>query len=204
MRSEYPEKAQAVLARLSTLEMTPERLMKIGAFIVTYGLFETSLERALWSIRGVNVEGVRPFTEALSSSDWLKMLGEGSPGLSSGCNFVLREASIVAADLAEYRHSIIHGQLIAVGGAPWFLRNPAWHGEKRRKPTGDASTEEPMLDLAIASASTLFSVVRNAESVMSDPESQRSIEKLKPDIIQAKSYANELRHAAYLRNHEKY
>jgi hypothetical protein len=61
-----------------------------------------------------------------------------------------------------------------------------------------------MLDLTIASASTLFSVVRNAESVMSDPESQRSIEKLEPDIIQAKSYANELRHAAYLRNHEKY
>lgn len=102
--------------------------MKIGAFIVTYGLFETSLERALWSIRGVDVEGVRPFTEALSSSDWLKMLGEGSPGLSPGCNLVLREASIVAADLAEYRHSIIHGQLIAVGGAPWFLRNPLGMG----------------------------------------------------------------------------
>lgn len=187
MPPNYPEQAQAVLTRLFVLDLTPERLMKIGAFIVTYGLFETSLERAIWSLKGMDVKGIRPFTEKLSSNDWLKKLGEGNPELSDECNLVLQEAAVAAVDLADYRHSIVHGQLIAVGGAPWFLRNPAWHGEKRNKPPGDASTEEPLLDLAIVSASTLYKVVRSAETAITNPEAQDSIEQLLDDVRHEKA-----------------
>jgi hypothetical protein len=57
------EQSQRVLAKLRSLELSPDTLMKIGAFVVTYGLFETRLERALWALTETDVAGVRPLTE---------------------------------------------------------------------------------------------------------------------------------------------
>ncbi|MDA8455294.1 hypothetical protein M4R22_11030 [Acidovorax sp. GBBC 3334] len=202
--TQYHEQSQAVLSRLFALNLTPDRLVKIGAFVVSYGLFETSLERALWVLKEENVSGKRPFTEPLSSADWFKKFGEGNPALSPKCNAVLKASSEAAIDLADYRNSLVHGQLVAIGGAPWFIRNPAWDGEKRKKSPGDAHTEEPMLDLAIAAASTLFAVSRNAAKALQDREAHHAIEALEKDVHHAKSYANELRYAAVLWNSEKY
>lgn len=202
--TQYHEQSQAVLARLFASNLTPDRLLKIGAFVVSYGLFETSLERALWALTETSVSGVRPFTEKLPSAAWFNKFGEGNPALSPKCNAVLKVASESAADLADYRHSLVHGQLVAIGGAPWFIRNPAWHGEQRSKRAGDAHTEEPMLDLAIAAASTLFSVSLNAEKALQNQEAREAIEALEKDVQHAKSYANELRYSVELWNSEKY
>ncbi|WP_241212992.1 hypothetical protein, partial [Escherichia coli] len=55
MVKNYEEESFKVISRFIALHLTPERLMKIGAFVVCYGQFETTLERALWTLREIDV-----------------------------------------------------------------------------------------------------------------------------------------------------
>lgn len=145
MTYNYPEKSLAIQASLLRFGLKPDHLLKIGAFIVAYGLFETTLERALWSISEAPVAGVRPFTEKMKSNEQFKMLGEGNPKLSDKCNAVLKIAAQAAEDLNEYRNSLVHGYLIAFEcrGTPSFIKNPVWGDVQRNKPIGDAYIDEP-------------------------------------------------------------
>lgn len=201
----YPEKSLDIQARLFTLGLTPDRLMKVGAFIVAYGLFETTLERALWTLAETDVTGIRPFTEKMKTEDQFKALAAGNPKLTDKCNDVLKLGAVAAADLNEYRNSLVHGHLIAFegGGTPSFLKNPAWHGEKRNKAVGDAYIDEPIQDLVLIAAWTLSVLVRHVESLFTDLEAQRAIEALEDEVRRAKSYASEARHLRVLMNCEK-
>lgn len=206
MPHDYPAESLNIQVRLHTLGLMPDNLRLIGAFIVAYGLFETTLERALWTLSETCVAGVRPFTEKLKSEDQFKMLGEGSPKLSVKCNDVLKAAALAAEDLNEYRNSLVHGYLLALGegSTPSFMKNPTWNGERRNKPVGDAYIDEPMQDLVLIAAWTLFRLVLLVEKSLKDPEAQLSIEALAQDVQRARSYAGEVRHLRHLVNQEKY
>lgn len=204
MVKNYEEESFKVISRFIALHLTPERLMKIGAFVVCYGQFETTLERALWTLREIDVKGVRPFTEKLPSDKWFEYLGNGNDKLSNECNTVLNLASLAAIDLAYYRNSLVHGYLLPLGDKPSFMRNPRWHGELRNKRTGDAYIEEPLLDLAIISGWTLFRVVSLTEKIFEDESAEPSIVMLENEVREARSCTNELRHLRSLMNEEKY
>jgi hypothetical protein len=203
---DYPAKSRDVQACLLSLGLTPDRLMLIGAFITAYGLFETTLERAIWTLTETNVNGVRPFTEKMKAEDQFKCLGEGNPKLSGKCNEILKLAAQAAEDLNEYRNSLVHGYLLSFGpeSAPSFMKNPAWHGVKRNKAVGDAYIDEPFQDLVLIAIWTLFILVRHVEKSLTEPDSQRAIEALGDDVRRAKSFAGEARHLRSLMNHEKY
>lgn len=205
MPYDYPIRSLEIQNRLLSLGLTSEHLGLIGAFIVAYGLFETTLERALWTLKEETISGVRPFTERLNTKSQFVVLAAGSPKLSAECNGVLKIAAIAAEDLNEYRNSLIHGYLISVGdgSTPSFIKNPAWSGEKRKKPVGDAYIHEPFQDLVLIAAWTLFGLVRQVEKSLREPQAQSTIEAMKPDVLQARSYAREARHLRSLMNHEK-
>src|SRR5690349_19745635 len=99
---DFPANSLDIQGRLLSLGLTPERLTLVGAFIVAYGLFETTLERAIWTLAEVDVNGLRPFTEKMKSEDQFERLGEGNPKLSDKCNAVLKVAAEAARDLCEY------------------------------------------------------------------------------------------------------
>lgn len=206
MPENYLEQSRDIQARMSSMGLTLDHLKMIGAFIVAYGSFETTLERALWALTETNVAGVRPFTEKMKSEDQFKALGNGNPKLSAKCNAVLKVAAEVAEDLNEYRNSLVHGHLISFpgGGTPSFMKNPAWHQEKRNKAVGDAYIDEPFQDLVLVAAWTLARLARLVEKSLVEPESQRAIEALEGDVRRARSYAGEARHLRALMNHEKY
>ena len=149
MPNNYEERSALVMGRLFALHLTPDRLMKIGAFVVQYGLFETTLERAVWTLTETDVQGVRPFTEKLNAESMFNAFGAGNAKLSKKCNSVLQAASLTAIDLSNYRNSLMHGYLMPFETNPCFLRNPSWNGEVRKKKPGDAYVGEPLLDLAI-------------------------------------------------------
>ena len=202
----YPEKSLEIQTRLMGLGLMPSHLMLIGSFIVAYGMFETTLERALWTLSERSIKGVRPFTETMPAAETFKMLGEGNPKLSEKCNAVLKVAARAAEDLNDYRNSLVHGYILSFGPdhVPSFLRNPHWHGATgRRKAHGDAFIEEPFQDLVLIAAWSLWRLVRLVEKVFTDPEAQADIESMKDDIDRARSYAREVRHQAALANHEK-
>jgi hypothetical protein len=150
------------------------------------------------------VAGTRPFTEKLKSEDQFKLLGGGNSKLSDKCNAVLKVAALAAEDLNEYRNSLVHGYLLAMGGTPMFMKNPRWHDVKRNKPVGDAYIDEPFQDLVLIAAWTLFKVVKLAEKSLVEPAAQQAIEGMAEEVNRARSYANETRHLCNLMNQEKY
>lgn len=202
---DYPAKSLEIQSRLAWLGLPAERLMLIGAFVVAYGLFETTLERALWTLSETSVAGVRPFTEKMNSESQFKMLGQGNARLSAECNAVLQTAALAAEDLNEYRNSLVHGYLVSFGNykTPWFMKNPAWYDVKRNKQVGDAFVDEPFQDLVLIAAWTLVGVVRLVETVFSKPESEQAIADMKREVEKARSYAAEVRHQRALANMEK-
>ena len=203
---DYPAESIAIKSRLNGLGLKPSNLEMIGSFVVAYGLFETTLERALWSLTETEVAGTRPFTETMSAEKQFKALGNGNPKLSERCNAVLKIAAKAAEDLNEYRNSLVHGYLLSFGegSTPSFMKNPAWYDVKRNKAVGDAYIDEPFQDLVLIAAWTLFKVVQRAEKALVDPAAQRAIEDLAEDVKRARSYANETRHLRTLINSEKY
>lgn len=203
---DYPEKSLDVQARLMMLGLRPNHLMLIGSFIVAYGLFETTLERALWTLTETDVNGVRPFTEKMNSEAQFKRLGEGNPKLSAKCNTILKVAAHAAEDLNEYRNSLVHGYILSFGpdSTPSFMKNPGWHGVKRNKAVGDAYIDEPLQDLVLIAAWTLSGLVLQVEKSLAEPKAQQAIEAMEDDVRRAKSYAGEARHLRALMNHEKY
>ena len=86
MPYDYSARSLGIQARLMMLGLRPNHLMLIGAFSTAYGLFETTLERALWTLSERSIDGVRPFTETMNTEAQFKMLGEGSSKLSDKSN----------------------------------------------------------------------------------------------------------------------
>lgn len=207
MPYDYPAKSLDIQARLMMLGLRPNHLMLIGAFITAYGLFETTLERALWTLSERSIEGTRPFTETMNTAAQFKMLGEGSPKLSDKCNAILKVASRAAEDLNEYRNSLVHGYILSFGpdSVPSFMKNPHCNGATgRKKAVGDAYISEPFQDLVLIAAWNLSGLMRKVEQAFTDLDAQGAIEAMKADIDRAKSYAGEARHLRSLMNHEKY
>ncbi|HDP6975958.1 TPA: hypothetical protein P6389_000237 [Escherichia coli] len=204
MNNNYEDRAALIMGQLFAVHLTPDRLMKIGAFVVQYGLFETTLERAIWTLTETDVQGVRPFTEKLNAESMFSSFGAGNAKLSQKCNAVLQDASLAALDLSNYRNSLMHGYLIPSETNPCFLRNPGWNGEVRNKKSGDAYVGEPLLDLAIISARTLHEVSFHASAVFSDSKNEKRIESLESNVRGARSFASELRYLRSLMNEEKF
>jgi hypothetical protein len=200
----HTKNALVAMERLSNLGLPYPIQQRIGAFAVSWGLFESNLERAVWALQKEDVKGVRPSTDKSQVSDWIAVLENGSGDLTATANEVLRIAAQAAIDLMHYRHALMHGTLVALPGAAFIIRNPKWHGELRKRKSGDAHIEENLLDLAIDSAWVLYRVAMCAEKASGDPEFVLKLEELKPDAQRIKSYANELRHLSALMNHEKY
>ena len=140
--------------RLLTMGFTPRQRGLIGACIGAYGLFETTLERALWTLKEESVADVRPFKEKMNSESQFKLLAAGNVKLSAECNAVLKVAADAAEDLNEYRKSLVHGHLnsFGEGSTPSFKKNPGWHHTKRNKPVGDAYIDEPFQNLVLIAA----------------------------------------------------
>lgn len=202
----YPGVSLAIQDKLEGLGLQPHHLMLMGSFIVAYGMFETTLERALWTLNETSIEGTRPFTENMNTEAKFMMLGAGNPKLSDKCNAVLKVAARAAEDLNEYRNSLVHGYIVSLGPdhVPSFMKNPHWYGASgRKKAVGDAYIDEPFQDLVLIAAWSLWRLVQRVEKVFEDPSAQAAIEELKADIDRAKSYAGEVCHQRSLVNHEK-
>lgn len=203
----YPAKSLDIQARLMMLGLRPNHLMLMGAFITAYGLFETTLERALWALSERSIDGVRPFTETMNTEAQFKMLGVGNSKLSDRSNAILKVAADAAEDLNEYRNSLVHGYILSLGpdSVPNFTKNPRWRGATgRKKALGDAYIDEPIQDLVLISAWNLFALVVQVEKVFTNPDAQRAIETMKDDVDRARSYAGEARYLRSLMNSEKY
>ncbi|MGO2513927.1 hypothetical protein [Marinomonas polaris] len=196
----------ALLATLKVKELgiSIETQQKIGVFAVTWGMFESHLERAVWVLKNEQVEGVRPSTDKSSAHNWIEVLENGRNDLTPKANDVLKTAAIAAKDLMSYRHSLFHGYLVPLGDTAMFIRNPSWHGEVRNRECGDAHLEDNIIDLAIDASWVLFSIIMSITKLNEEPTAIAVIESFENEAKRIRSNANEVRHIAALVNHEKY
>ena len=196
--------ALTAIEKIASLGITVILQQRIGAFAVCLGLFESHLEGAIWKLRNEQVKGVRPSTDKMPVSDWLKLLAKGNDALSANANAVLSVAAIAADNLMDYRHSLFHGTLVGFPDGAFFLRNSQWHGEVRKRPQGDAGVSEELLDMAIETAWILFRVAVAIKQGNLDAALSAQLEAMKAEVKRARSFSGELRHLAILANNEKY
>lgn len=187
-----------VMSLLQKKGFSLDAQLRIGTFAILWGIFETSLESALWILRGENVKGAQPSTDMEKVSDQIKSLDKEWAQLTPEALKVLKHTSKAALDLMEYRHSLMHGVPSPLG----FVRNPRWHGEIRKRKSHVSHIDSNLLDLAIQSGLTLCQALQALQSSPSD--SGAALLALKKDISDARSISNELCHLTELMNHEKY
>ncbi len=91
---------------------------------------------------------------------------------------MLKVAAHAAEDLNEHRNSLVHGYLISFGdgSTPSFMKNPGRHDTNRNRPVGDDYINEPLQDLVLIAARTLFGLVQQMEKPLKDPDAQAAIE----------------------------
>lgn len=174
-------------------------LLRIGAFGVLWTVLESRLEQLVWILTKENVQGTRPTTDKTMVSDWIKIFGKGAEWLTPEANQVLSAASEAAHDLMEYRHALVHGWIVPFPHAPFFVRNPNWNGEHRKRPSNDAHIDENLLEMAISAAATLNDVAATLKAV---PKDSASLAAYGTSVHRAKSMAYELRQLRESVNHE--
>lgn len=192
------------MTKLAGFGFPLEVQQRLGALAVVWGMFETSLEEAIWSLRGEEIHGVRPWTDGKPISAMIDELDRDWLQLPEDARAVIRAGARTARDLMEYRHSIFHGWLLPSPAMPAFIRNPRWHGEQRKRASHDAHVSENLLDMAIDCAWTLCQVTRKTKAACGDQAAIPALVALKADVTRAKSSASELRNLTSLMNHEKY
>jgi hypothetical protein len=202
---DHNERSAQILAQMAGWGFPPDIQQRIGVLAVVWSIFESNLETTLWALRGEKMDGIRPSTDKNPQvSDWIKRLGTSWSHLPTEAQEVLRVASLAAHDLMEYRHTLVHGWLLPSPTMPTSIRNPRWHGEKRKRPSHDAHVDGNLLDMAIDTAWILCRVVYAARVACSEPAKVENLTALKQEVYRARSEANELRHLSELMNDEKY
>ena len=149
---------------------------------------------------------MRPSTDKMTVVEWIQALGNPSTKVSEGGQALLREASLAAVDLMEYRHAVVHGWLVPSPLGPSFIRNPRWKGEIRikRKASNEAHVDKNLLDMAIDTAWVLCAVVFSVRAACENSSELGALLDLRQDVARARSQASELRHLTALMEHEKY
>lgn len=198
----HTRNALLVTKRIEELGIPFGIQQKIGSFAVTWGMFESYLERVVWILQDEQVKGNRPSTDKTYAHKWVEILEKGHVSISEVGNEVLSIAAKAAKNLMSYRHSLFHGYLVPLGDTVMFIRNPRWDGEVRNRELGDAHIDENIIDLAIDAAWVLFSIVMAVIRFANDGNSAK-IEELMSEAKRIKSNTTEIRYIAASMEHEK-
>ena len=188
--------AKALSAKLDILGSDSETRQSLGQFAMMWTVFENNFELLMWHLKGFNEDGM-PWTDKKASvAQWLQFYPEASEGNASASvgheNFC--EAGKM---LGEYRHAVFHG--VYLPGLASTVRNPAWHGMIRKRPTHVAHIDSRLLKMAAIAANGLLQYVISVLKVLEGREQAIHFEAIN-GLSEAKSYANELRHITELMN----
>ncbi len=145
---------------LSRMGLTPEVALGIAAIISFAGGIEHHLERALWRMRGIDPEGIKPDTDARMSSDLIAMLERwASDRVVDPERRFLLDWCEAARSGFTIRHNIAHGVPVRIGETLAYMRNPKWEGEKRKRAFGDFWADPHALGLVRQALATLLRII---------------------------------------------
>ena len=133
---------------------------KLASIIIFAGNIEYHLEKAIWSLNGIDPKGVRPETDAKPVTDLIAMLEAFASEVTDDDVRGLLETWCQAARSGYIiRHNVAHCVAFKVESTLVFSRIPRWHGEIRKRECGDLSCDAYTLDLIRESFATLLRIV---------------------------------------------
>ena len=144
----------------NSLGLSPSVGQKVAAIIAFSGAIEHYLERAIWKLRNIDPDGIRPVTDSQPIAALIAMLDTHALTLDPGDDKILLEQWAAAARNGfTIRHNIAHGVPSRIGEALTFMRNSRWQGELRRREFGDFWADESTLDLVRQAMAVLLKIV---------------------------------------------
>jgi len=186
------------------LGLSPSNGQKIAAIVTFSGSIEHYLERALWKLRKIDPQGIRPDTDAKTISDLIAMFENFAATLPTGDERLLLEGWCAAARSGfVIRHNIVHGLPVRLGDKLGYMRNPRWHGEIRKREFGDLWAEEGTLDLVREAMAVLLRIIHQLagdDVSLKDIASPLALKAL----VMARSVLGEFASQNYNPTYEKY
>ena len=184
--------------------LTPEVGVKIAAIITFAGAIEFYLERALWRLRGIEPDGIRPNTDAKPITDLIAMMEQHGRGLADEDQRRFVESWCAAARSGFIiRHNIAHGLPGRLGDTLTYMRNPRWEGERRKREFGDFwATRDTLVVVCDAMAALLRPV---AQLTFDGASLERvATPKAQSALHSARSVLGEFASQTYNPSYEKY
>jgi hypothetical protein len=186
------------------LGLSPPVGQKTAAIVTFSGGIEHYLERALWKLKKIDPQGIRPDTDAKMISDLIAMLENFAATLTLGDERRLLEGWCAAARSGfVIRHNIVHGLPVRLGDKLGYMRNPRWHGEIRKREFGDFWAEEGTLDLVREAMAVLLRIIHQLagdDVSLKDIASPLALKAL----VMARSVLGEFASQNYNPSYEKY
>jgi hypothetical protein len=186
------------------LGLSPSVGQKIAAIVTFSGSIEHYLERALWKLKKIDPQGIRPDTDSKMISDLIAMLESFAATLALGDERLLLEGWCAAARSGfVVRHNVVHGLPVRLGDKLGYMRNSRWHGEIRKREFGDFWAEEGTLDLVREAMAVLLRIIHQLagnDVLLEDIASPLALKAL----VMARSVLGEFASQNYNPSHEKY
>ncbi|ORE93848.1 hypothetical protein [Aurantimonas sp. 22II-16-19i] len=133
---------------------------KLASIIVFAAHIEYHLERALWVLEEIDPRGIRPTTDAKPISELIAMLASHAAGIADEKVRGLLETWCHAARSGfSLRHDIAHGVSLKMQTTLFFLRNPRWQGEVRKREFSKFHCDVSILEMIRASMATLLRII---------------------------------------------
>lgn len=183
---------QGLLDHLAGWGFPVEVQQRLGAFVIIWGIVETSLESAVWALKKETVNNRRPSTDKTSVSAWFEEFKPLAKALDPRLDPISDLAVNAAVQVMNYRHAVAHGWLLPDATAPTFYRNPNWNGELRNRPKGVARVTESELSLAIDAAWSLAIFIMLVRDACSNTGLLDRLEGMTPDLIRVIAAGDQL------------
>jgi len=177
---------------------------KLASLIALCGSMEYHLERAIWTLKGIDPKGVRPETDGKIITAMIDMVESSAKSLTSDdARKMLTTWCTACRSGFIIRNNICHGVPTRTGSTLSFVRNPLWHGERRNKHPGDFWADAYTLDLVRNSFAVLLRIIVHVEKGEAPIESIATPDLLKA-LGEARSTLGEFSNQDYNPTFEKY
>ena len=186
------------------LGLTPDVAAKIAAIITFSGAIEYYLERALWRLRDIEPNGIRPDTDSKPITELIAMMERHGRGVATESQRRFVESWCTAARSGFIiRNNIAHGMPSRLGETLTYMRNPRWQGERRNREFGDFWATSDTLALV---CDAMAALLRPVAQLTFDGASLETVAtpKAQHALRTARSVLGEFASQTYNPSYEKY
>lgn len=177
----------------------------IGTISVYSSIIEFKIERTIWNINNIAVEGVRPKTDGKPISKLIEYLEESKEkSYCRGVNIFISDWTKIADSSYKLRNIIIHGFPVSLGNSLLICNNTSIDGEVRKKAYNELWTDQNTLTMIEYSFAVLARSIYFLEKITKGKKTIEESHEFTTEFKESSSKLLELEHLAEFVESEKY